>query len=429
MTIIMKANVGQCHRHQVGQLDRVRNAVICLISIVLLVGCDLSVTNPGPIQDEFLDSPVAFPSLINSSRRTYALALNRIAYEGAVVSREVRASGSIAYMGFTVRQRQGTLVPEEVNAHWQLTQRARWVAEDAAERIREQLDPSAFENNRYAAEALIYVGYSNRLLGENMCEVVFNGGPPEPHTAALTRADAAFHEAIRIANRIGDAPLENAARSGLAIVRMWQNDWAGAVEEASRVPRSFVFAAEYGTIVPDDRNIFALGNDAAPFKQYTVWSTFFEDYYEQTRDPRTAWSTVAGHPMADDANIPWYRQLKHVSPDAPINLATGREMVLIRTEAALIGGDWQTAIDLINELRADVGVEPLNVAGVEEAWAAFKVERTVELWLEGRHLSDIRRWRMQDALGTLPADMDMSGRDSCFPISLTERESNPNVPN
>ena len=48
----------------------------------------------------------------------------------------------------------------------------------------------------------------------------------------------------------------------------------------------------------------------------------------------------------------------------------------------------------------------------------------IELWIEGRRLGDFRRWAALNRPGTAE---DMTGRDLCFPIPLTERETSPNL--
>ena len=51
-------------------------------------------------------------------------------------------------------------------------------------------------------------------------------------------------------------------------------------------------------------------------------------------------------------------------------------------------------------------------------------ERGIELWLEGRRLGDLYRLKT----GGVPGQFDdMTGRDLCYPIGLTEMNSNPNL--
>ena len=63
---------------------RIRD-VIAAACLVSLAACDFHVTNPGPVQDDFLSATAAFPSIVNGAGRNLSDALNYIAYTGAAV--------------------------------------------------------------------------------------------------------------------------------------------------------------------------------------------------------------------------------------------------------------------------------------------------------------------------------------------------------
>jgi hypothetical protein len=110
-------------------------------------------------------------------------------------------------------------------------------------------------------------------------------------------------------------------------------------------------------------------------------------------------------------------------------------MLLIRAEAQLRDGNWEQAMTLINDLRAEVpndntgdtGVVERSAGNEMEAWGHLKRERMLELWLEGRRMGDRRRWITDDAVPNAHPQQDLPGRDYCWPISQTELESNENV--
>ncbi|MGH7462800.1 MAG: RagB/SusD family nutrient uptake outer membrane protein, partial [Longimicrobiales bacterium] len=68
-----------------------------------------------------------------------------------------------------------------------------------------------------------------------------------------------------------------------------------------------------------------------------------------------------------------------------------------------------------------------------EVWTLLKRERGVELWLEARRLGDLRRWKAENTPGTLSplesvgTTAHLAKQDLCFPISRSERDTNPNV--
>lgn len=392
-------------------------------TLLSLAACDFSVTNPGPVQDEFLNAPAAHEAVVNGMGRALADALNWIAYTGGAVSREITAAGSIGSFGVTLSQREGLLTPDESNAHWSRAQKARWLAENGVERMRAALGED-FESSSLAAEALLYAGYSNRLLGENMCEAVIDGGAPQARAVYFERAEAGFTGAHRIATTLGDGDVATAALAGRASVRAWQGDWSGAVADARQVPEDFEYHARYFALEQNQYNRIFFANANQPYRAHSVVGTFYEQYYLDTQDPRTPWSRSAEYPVGDVGQVPWYFQTKYAAADSPINLSSGREMRLIEAEALLRNGNWQAAMEIINDLRTDVGVRPVTAGSLSEAWTALKRERGIELWLEGRRLGDLYRWQAENAPGAVE---DMSGRDLCFPISESERETNPNL--
>lgn len=424
----------------VGAVPRFRGVGSVAVALTILgAGCDLSVTNPGPVQDKFLDNSAAHQALVNGAGRALGAALNYVAYTGAAVTREIHPAGSTAAFGITPLQQRGLLDPLETNSHWSLAHRARWTAEDAVRRL--ERVTGDISSSALAAQGLIWVGYANRLLGENMCEAVIDGGQAEPYTVYLQRAEAAFTTALEIAGKIGSTDLQNAARAGRASVRADLGQWSGAVADATSVPKGFVYRMPYYTLPEDDtRNRIYYATNNHPYRAHTTWHTPFEDYYRNTHDPRTPWGTDARYPYGDAAvqgigQVPWYFELKYTKDDSPINLSSEREMRLIVAEARLHEGNWQAAVTLMTQLRAELGLGPLGPAGSSaEAWTLLKRERGIELWLEGRRLGDLRRWDAEKAPGQLdpleagvpPLTLDPS-RTLCFPISQAELDANTNL--
>jgi hypothetical protein len=404
-------------------LQRIRLSLM-IIAIAALAACDTAITNPGPVSDDQLDKEVALPAVVNGMARSLIRALNYIAYTGAGASHEIVPSNNGGLFGITSRQGQGILDPalDETNDHWVYAQQARWIAEDGVRRIRATLGDK-FAGSALAAQALVYVGFANRLLGENMCVAVIDGGPQQPRAIYFEHAAAAFTEAIDIARRTGDVQLESAARAGRAAARVWLGDWAGAVSDAALVPRTFVYQAHYTTVELDQYNRIYWANANQPYRNHSVIGTFYETYYQTFTDPRTPWKKDPAIPNGV-SSVPWYFQTKFSGRDSPINLSTGREMRLIIAESLLQGGDWQGSLSEINQLRTTVGIAPWTASGVDETWAILRRERGIELWLEGRRLGDLFRW---NAAGRPGDAADTVGRHACFPIGQTELSSNPNL--
>ena len=410
------------------------------LGTILLWACSFDVINPGPVEDHYLDDPAAHQALVNGMGRAFASALNQVSYTGAAVTREVHPGGTSGNFGITQLQQQGYLEDDEVGTHWSNAQLARWVSDQGIERLKAVLSADEFAKSKLVAQAYLWNGYSYRLLGENMCEVTIDGGPAQPTSVALDRAEAAFSQAMSVAAAAGDATIGLAALAGRASVRLLKGDWANAVADAGGVSSGFAYTVSYHNVGVDELyNRIFWSSGETPFRAHTMWNTVYEDYYTATNDPRVAW--LMQNKVGDGATVccgqvPFWPQRKYPTAASPIRVSSGTEMRLIEAEALLVNNDWNGAMTIINAIRAAVGVAtvtPWTATNQTEAWARLKRERGIVLWLEGRRLADIRRWQAAGTPGALdpleegdPAHL-MADRDLCFPISLAEKQTNPNL--
>src|SRR5512146_2578588 len=153
-----------------------------------LAACNFDVTNPGPVQEKFLDDPAAQTAVVNGAGRDLSDALNWTAYTSAAVAREIFPAGSTGSFGISSQQQTGRLIPEETDASWDRAQRARWEAESGAARFKAGLaaaDPP-------------------RRLAASVCAAVVDGGPKQAYAVFLPRAESEFTHAMAIATAAGD---------------------------------------------------------------------------------------------------------------------------------------------------------------------------------------------------------------------------------
>lgn len=411
---------------------RVLRAGLAASLAATLAGCTLDATNPGPIQADQLNNVGALSALVNGAGRDVAEALNWVAYTGGAVAREIHPAGSTAAFGISVRQQAGKLADDDGDTWWNFAQRARWTSEDAVARAKAVLGTAA-ANNAQHAQALVWAGYANRLLGENFCEGIINGGAPGPSTVYLERAEANFTEAIAVATAANNATLANAARAGRASVRLMRNNPAGAEADAAGVASTFVYNMPYYQTELDQYNRIYWASANQPYRAHTVWNTVTENYRKTTRDPRVPFDSSLTILVGDAAvgnlgRVRWYFQTKHPDRTSPIRLSSGWEMRLIEAEAKLIAGDVAGAMSIINVRRQALGVPLRTAANATEAWAHLKRERGIELWLEGRRLGDLRRWAALNRPGALDPLEELPGRDLCFATPLSEKQTNVNYP-
>lgn len=421
---------------------------ITLAALVFAVGCD--VTNPGPVQDDFLNDPTTHTGLVRGAERSLLIGAMRTFFASATVTREIFPGGDTN--SHSPRIQFGALPPSEMGDYWNDTQQARFIAEDALRRFSsEGVDASPLN----VAQASIWAGFASKLLGENFCQIVIDGGPAEPPTVALERAEAHFTEAIAQA---ASPAQRRAAYAGRAQTRVEVGNWTGAINDAAEVPTDFVYGVEADPAFVETRNFIAFANLNENYRQYTYHFTYFFDdlgngfgtgYYTDTGDPRVRWTTDPAYPVANASlpgfgNVPWSFD-PDFPLDEPIILASGTEMRLYEAEHILLTdpANFQDAMDLINEVRASFvsdndaqPLAPLTAASAAEAGTHLKTERLIDGHLRGRRFIDIRRWDNRDPTpgdyfwpdwGQLAPGFDDEPTATCFPIPDSEREVNPNL--
>lgn len=424
-----------------------RTVIAVFCTTLVLTACDI--TNPGPLQDEFLDESETHAGLIRGAERGLMIGAMRIFFASATVTREIFPGGDTN--SHSPRLQAGALPSNEMDDYWNSTQQGRWVAEDALRRFAKDEVEASEES---VAEASIVAGYASKLLGENFCRVVLDGGPDEDPTVALRRAEAHFSEALE---RAVTPEQRYAAYAGRAQTRVELGDWSGAVGDAAEVPTEFVYELETDPAFVETRNFIAFANLNENYRQFTYHFTYFFDdqgfgfgtgYYSETGDPRARWAVDPDFPVANASlpgfgNVPWSFR-PDFPQDAPVALARGTEMRLYEAEDLLLsGGDVQEAVALINEVRAHyrselngLPLEPITAATAEEAGTHLKNERLVDGHLMGRRFLDLRRWSGRDATpgeaywpdwGQLTPIFDDEPTATCFPIPDSERDINPNV--
>lgn len=398
------------HRHNYG--FAVAGALLALST-----ACDLKVTNPGPLQDSQLSVVSAFPALVNGMSGDLSSAL------GNYIDRAALASGELAEAGNFAAEQQfyiGVIRPEDVNPDWGNMQQARWSAEDGLRRMQSVLGTS-FDSYPETPRAYLYAGFANRLLGENVCTGVIDGGAAQSDTVYFVRAESLFTRAYTLGTAQKNTNVATAALGGRASVLAWQGRWAAAVADAAQVPNSFAFNAIFSTNTSRENN--DLANQTITRRETTVFGTSYAGVF---KDPRTPWDTIkttAGKVQTgQDGRTNFFRQTKYTSLGSPVPLVKGAEMLLLRAENALRSGDIAGMTTFVNQERAIYSLAAVTApTTTAAAWTLLQAERGAVLWLEGRRLWDLRRW---NAEGT---NSFLTGRSKCIPVSVNERASNPNL--
>ncbi|MEO7522379.1 MAG: RagB/SusD family nutrient uptake outer membrane protein [Gemmatimonas sp.] len=383
----------------------------------VLAGCSLDVSNPGPIRDEDLNTPGAMPALVNGMGGDLSVALGTWVERMPLAADELKHSGNFAVERF---YNIGQLRPDDANGDWARMQRARYVAENGLERMKTVLG-TAFETSTLTPRAYLYAGFANRLLGENVCQAVFDGGSAQSDTAHFVRAESLFTRALTLARAANNTALTNAALGGRATVLAWQGKWADAILDAALVPVAFRHNAIFST--GTTRENLEVAVQTISRRELTVFNT----QWVANRDPRVPYDTVkltgGAIQTGQDGATPFFRQRKYTTLGDPVALVKGTEMLLLRAEERLRAGDVVAAMTFINQERASFtpALPALSATTVTDGYTILMRERGAVLWLEGRRLWDLRRWLVEGR------NTFLQNRDKCLPISTEERGSNPNL--
>jgi hypothetical protein len=248
-------------------------------------------------------------------------------------------------------------------------------------------------------------------LGDYWCIGVIDGGEEIAGNEYFRHADEWFTKAIAVASN--DAT-KFAALAGRAQTRLWLEDFAGAIADARLIPLDYELPLEMDFSKGGNtaqRNHVMWANANSPYRSWTVRFTDQDTYFTETGDPRTPWQDFEAAAdrrcvgsLQGYGRVPCTQQLKYLTQDDDIRLASGAEMRLIEAEALLAQSDnnWQSALDLINEVRTrnsglttQAPLTPHTATNAAETWRVLKRERGYELWLEGRRAADLRRWQPQ----------------------------------
>lgn len=373
----------------------IRSAVAFTLLTLSLSACDFDVVNPGVISEDALNSPDAIGMVTNGFIGDVEEAFSDLALHSALAADELSFSGTRSWL---TNAGKGDLRPEDGSYVYHDLATAVWTTVTGTERISE-LGASSGE----IALGNLWIGFIHRIMGENYCAYVFDGGEMMDGAEWFNKALAAFQAASSAPGDVGMA-----AKAGQAQVLVALGRYQEAATIAAQIPDDFLWVANYTDL--DTSNLW---EETQNQTQATVWQTPIADLGE-TGDPRTPWEDEERNGAGGQ---PFYRQDKYKLRGDDHPLAKGWEMRLIEAEALLRNGQWQGALDKINYVRDAFGMDDAVATSEAETWDALSHERLVTLWLEGRRLFDLHRFD----------DPFLNGRDYCFPFADSEINSNPNL--
>jgi len=370
-----------------------------VVGVLGVTACDFDVINPGPVQDGNLNLSGAHQGMVNGALKALQNGLG-LSYAGENIAHGLKPSGHTGVGGTLEEEEVALLTDERIGGDWNNLHRGRWIAEEAVRRFTGP-DANIAEPGSYPplAEAYMWAGLANRILGENVCTAIFDGGEAQPKSAYFERAIAHFTEAERVAKAAGMNDIATAAIGARAAAHIFLGNASAARADAAKVPFNFVFTTRHTGRDSGGENSYLYSTVMSlAFQSGSLWGTPAEPHFLTTGDSRVAWGYDNGsleipagrqfavraqtHPQRGTwlALVPMFYPLQAIAPRSSarelrifepnvseqrklqMKLVTGREMALIQAEADLLDGNWQSAMGHINRVRTATPVYPANLA-------------------------------------------------------------------
>ena len=303
---------------------------------------------------------------------------------------------------------------------------ARYAADNAVRLLEGWSDADVPNRDLLIARATAYAGYALVLLGEGMCSAAIDLGPELTRVQLFELAEDRFTSAISTASALTGASADSIrllSLLGRARSRIDRNLHATAAADAALIPDNWTMNVRFnekdGRVENRIYRINGLGSG------FTAAPTVRGLTFNGVPDPRV--------PVTNTGRIsntqPLWIQTKYTALSQPAPLASWREALLIRAEAAAEAGDGVAAVGFINQLHARVSLPPYASTDIAEIKAQVIEERRRELFLESHRFYDIARFSQPEipAPGSPFYAGGSFGSQTCLPLPDVERLNNPNL--
>ena len=305
---------------------------------------------------------------------------------------------------------------------------ARYAADNTVRLLSGWTDEQVPNRATLLARANAYAGYSLILLGEGFCSASIDVGPELTPAQVFAEAEKRFTtvlSTVSAGSSTSNDSLRNMALVGRARARINQGKFAEAATDAAAVPNNFTFNARYSsTVTRAENRVYRMNNINGSM---TVDSTFRSLTVNGVPDPRVN-VTDAGRGGSQQSVRLWV-QNKYTALNSPIPIASWREALLIRAEAAAEAGQVTEAVGFINQLRTRVSVPAFSATSAAEVKAQIPEERRRELFLESHRMFDTIRFNLPlvPAAGATFHAGGTYGNQKCLPLPAIERPKHPTL--
>lgn len=423
---------------------------LATLSLLGAISCNefLVAENPGAVEEPEVNDPAYVNLIANGAIYAFQDSHDDVAYWNGQLADEIHNREVFIEEGQIDRRE---LYPEMtyITAFmYSPLQRARFLGEDAAKRLKVVLGDTASRDLR-VARSLAYAGYTYVYLGEMNCVTPIDLGVPKTPEEIFADAITRFEEAITVSNAaktyLQSLPGNNAnaiaatdsvryfAFVGAARAALDRNEKPRAVTFATQVPASFEFRAYYS-----DNTTAQLNRTYNRLQQGTSGTLANTPFAAMAGDPRIPRVTSPAARVGTPLSPPSYSSFNSTAagaqftPVMSVRIASGLEARYVLAEA---DGPTAATNTFVNERRA-VGLQaPVTLTG-DPLMAELRDQRSRDFYLDNHRLGDLRRYKKYfnvDLFPKGPYPGSTSGQIynesvDCWPLSRNEIDQNPNIP-
>jgi hypothetical protein len=442
--------------------------VVTLGSVALLGGtaaCNdyLKVTNPNSVSVSKLGDSTDATLIVNGAIGEFQTMWANTALYGALFTDEI-ANQHVNTSYIQMDQRQVTPGLDLVSLAYSPIQRARFDGDTVANRLVGYEGAARAATDVRVARMLAFSAYSYIMLGETFCSAPVYGSRAYSPAELFAQAEPKLDSALAIAkaasaagvNKASADSITNLALVGRARVALDLGDWQNAITYASQVAPGFDFRVYYSEGIPPTPGLpvnpfwnatgspqpttAANGTSVSNGYTYASGALYFgvDTTFQNLNDPRVPMTTTRvkamngnmvlvpskprsfGGYVAPDASHPAGQPM---TPGASMRVASYVEAQYIIAEAHQ--GDAVT-LAFVNQQRAANGLPPSTATTPDAVLADLRDQRRREFYLDGHRLGDLRRYITQYHADYFPTGTNY-GTATCFPLPLSETNSNPNA--
>lgn len=423
-------------------VERTLKAVVILViaSAVFFTGCDLlNVSNPNSLVEEDLNTPEGASALKNGLLNALMEGTGWAYAPLSSGSDELRWDGSYeSYRDFQVGAFSDPS-NEITNNTWPILTEARWLADDAIDRISAFEEEGGIEDPTILTKTYIYSALTRITIADTYEDFVYSdqrdaGSPigPENMDRLYNEAISNLDKAVSRAQSNGNTTLEMQALGVRARAKHARAVWGKLNPPGSTPSDPLVSQALRSSGAVDDAEAALelmpadyeaqfdyLGPQIANYLSGQVNGRNELDFFDPPADPKTG----EPDPRIEDAIAEFTNTDEFAEDFAPITWISSREMRLIVAEAA-IGNDDAEARQELNDLRAMNDLPPVEPG--DDLVEYLEHERRANLFLQGRRLLDMYRFGTESPTW-LDGTQAKQSPGSVLPIPSSERQTNPNL--